>query len=179
MNGESEFVRDLAVLMSAAGLVAVVFSRLGWPKVIGYILAGVVLGSHTFGGSMLARPSSIGTIGQLGVVFLMFGMGLSFSPREMRAVRSVALPAALLDTAVMTWLGYLVGTRVFGWKPVPSFFLGVAVCDSATTLLAKVIDEMNWGRRAFARYVLGTSVCEDVVCVARSPWRRASPPAAT
>ncbi|MBR2065594.1 MAG: cation:proton antiporter, partial [Kiritimatiellae bacterium] len=72
MSGESEFVRDLAVLMSAAGLVAVVFSRLGWPKVIGYILAGVLLGSHTFGGSMLARPSSIGTIGQLGVVFLMF-----------------------------------------------------------------------------------------------------------
>ena len=84
MSGESEFVRDLAVLMSAAGLVAVVFSRLGWPKVIGYILAGVVLGSHTFGGSMLARPSSIGTIGQLGVVFLMFAMGLSFSARDMR-----------------------------------------------------------------------------------------------
>ena len=162
---ESAFFQDLAMLMAIAGLAAAVFSRLGWPKVLGYILAGVVMSEHTWGGSFLADARSTQTVGQLGVVFLMFGMGLSFSPREMRAVRSVALPAALLDTAVMTWLGYLVGTRVFGWKPVPSFFLGVAVCDSATTLLAKVIDEMNWGRRAFARYVLGTSVCEDVVCV--------------
>ena len=162
---ESAFFQDLAMLMAIAGLAAAVFSRLGWPKVLGYILAGVVMSEHTWGGSFLADARSTQTVGQLGVVFLMFGMGLSFSPREMRAVRSVALPAALLDTAVMTWLGYLVGTLVFGWKPVPSFFLGVAVCDSATTLLAKVIDEMNWGRRAFARYVLGTSVCEDVVCV--------------
>ena len=88
MSGESEFVRDLAVLMSAAGLVAVVFSRLGWPKVIGYILAGVVLGSHTFGGSMLARPSSIGTIGQLGVVFLMFAMGCRSPPATCAAFAS-------------------------------------------------------------------------------------------
>ena len=165
MSGESEFVRDLAVLMSAAGLVAVVFSRLGWPKVIGYIIAGVVLGSHTFGGSMLARPSSIGTIGQLGVVFLMFAMGLSFSARDMRRIRVVALPAAVLDTAVMIWLGYIAGTRVFGWTPAASLFLGVAICDSATTLLAKVLDEIGWSSRPFAKYVLGTSVCEDIVCV--------------
>ena len=165
MSGESAFVRDLAVLMSAAGLVAVVFSRLGWPKVIGYIIAGVVLGSHTFGGSMLARPSSIGTIGQLGVVFLMFAMGLSFSARDMRRIRAVAVPAAVLDTAVMIWLGYIAGTRVFGWTPAASLFLGVAICDSATTLLAKVLDEIGWSSRPFAKYVLGTSVCEDIVCV--------------
>ena len=107
---ESAFFQDLAMLMAIAGLAAAVFSRLGWPKVLGYILAGVVISEHTWGGSFLADARSTQTVGQLGVVFLMFGMGLSFSPREMRAVRSVALPAALLDTAVMTWLGYLVGT---------------------------------------------------------------------
>lgn len=122
------------MLMAVAGLAAAVFSRLGWPKVLGYILAGVVMNEYTWGGSFLADAQTTQTVGQLGVVFLMFGMGLSFSPREMKAVRSVALPAALFDVAVMTWLGYLVGTRVFGWSPVPSFFLGVAICDSATTL---------------------------------------------
>ncbi len=162
---ESAFFQDLAMLMAVAGLAAAVFSRLGWPKVLGYILAGVVMNEYTWGGSFLADAQTTQTVGQLGVVFLMFGMGLSFSPREMKAVRSVALPAALFDVAVMTWLGYLVGTRVFGWSPVPSFFLGVAICDSATTLLAKVIDEMGWGGRPFARYVLGTSVCEDIICV--------------
>ena len=162
---EGAFFQDIAMLMALAGIAAIVFSRLGWPKVLGYILAGVVMSEHTWGGSFLADAGSARTIGQLGVVFLMFGMGLSFSPREMGRLRSVALPAALVDTAVMIWLGYTVGTRLFGWGPAQSFFLGVAICDSATTLLAKVIDEMGWSGRPFAKYVLGTSVCEDIICV--------------
>lgn len=162
---ESAFFHDLAILMAVAGLVAAFFSRLKWPKVIGYILSGVVMSEHTWGGSLLWDPMSVSTIGQLGVVFLMFGMGLSFSAKEMVKIKSVALPSAVLDTVVMIWLGYTVGTRVFGWSIVQSLFLGVAICDSATTLLAKVIDEMGWGGRRFAKYVLGTSVCEDIVTV--------------
>ena len=162
---ETYFFQDLAVLMTAAGIVSVVFARLGWPKVLGYILAGVVMSPHTWGGSFLLDLSSTNTIGQLGVVFLMFGMGLSFSAKDMKKIRGVALPAAVLDTLVMIWLGYEVGTKFFGWADVPSLFLGVAICDSATTLLAKVIGEMGWSNRPFTKYVLGTSVCEDIICV--------------
>ena len=162
---EGAFFQDLAILMSVAGLSAAVFSRLGWPKVIGYILAGVFMNEYTWGGSFLRDPGSVKTIGQLGVVFLMFGMGLSFSARDMKKIRSVALPTAAVDVVVMTLLGYAVGTKAFGWGPVPSVFLGVAICDSATTMLAKVIDEMGWGRRAFTKYALGTSVCEDILTV--------------
>ena len=162
---EGAFFRDLALLMSVAGLSAALFSRLGWPKVIGYILAGALMSEHTLGVSLFRDPQSISTVGQLGVVFLMFSMGLSFSAKEMNKIRSVALPAAVLDTVVMIWLGHTVGTRVFGWSPVESAFLGVAMCDSATTLLAKVIDEMGWGNLPFAKYVLGTSLCEDIICV--------------
>lgn len=151
--------------MVAAGVAAAVFARLGWPKVLGYMLAGVILSEHTLGGSFLSDSGSVGTIGQLGVVFLMFGMGLSFSPKGMAKVRPVALPAAVIDTALMVWVGYMIGTRLFGWSPVASLFLGVGICDSATTLLAKVIDEKGWTRRPFAKYVMGTSVCEDIVCV--------------
>ena len=162
---ESSFFQDLAVIMAIAGLAAALFSRLGWPKVIGYIVAGVLMGEHTWGGSFLTNPDSVSVIGQLGVVFLMLAMGFGFSARELRQIRLVALPAAVVDTLVMIWLGYVVSTRFFGWSPVPSLFLGVAICDSATTLLAKVIDEMGWGHRPFSRYVLGTSVCEDIICV--------------
>ena len=162
---ESAFFQDLAVLMSVAGIVAVVFARLGWPKVLGYLLAGVIMSEHTWGGSFLVDAGSTKTVGQLGVVLLMFAMGLSFSARDMRKIKSVALPAAVFDTVVMIWLGYTVGLKVFGWSQVQSLFLGVAICDSATTLLAKVIDEMKWGQRPFAKFVLGTSVCEDIVCV--------------
>ncbi len=162
---EGAFFQDLAVLMAVAGVVAGFFGRFGWPKVLGYILAGVVLGEHTWNGSLLADVGSTRTIGQLGVVFLMFGMGLSFSPKDVRRVRSVAIPAAVVDTVVMTWLGYTIGTRVFGWSAVPSLFLGVAICDSATTLLAKVFDELGWSNRPVATNVLGISLCEDVICV--------------
>ena len=162
---EGAFFQDLAILMAVAGVVAAVFSRLGWPKVLGYILAGILLNEHTWGGLFLQDVGSTRTIGQLGVVFLMFGMGLSFSPKDMRRARAVALPAAIVDTLVMTWLGYTVGTRFFGWPAVPSLFLGVAVCDSATTLLAKVFDELGWSRRPFVTNVLSISVCEDVICV--------------
>lgn len=162
---EGTFFQDLAILMAVAGAVAAVFSRFGWPKAIGYILAGVALNGHTWGGSLLEDLRSTQTAGQLGVVFLMFGMGLSFSAKDLRRVRSVALPAALLDTVVMTWLGYMAGTRLFGWGAVPSLFLGVAICDSATTLLGKVFDELGVSGGRFATGVLGVSVCEDVVCV--------------
>ena len=153
------------MLLFVAGGVAMLFARLGWPKAIGYILAGVILNEYTWGGSFLVAPAGIRISGQLGVVFLMFSMGLSFSAKDMRKIRSVALPAAILDTVVMIWLGYTVGTKFFGWSAVQSVFLGVAICDSATTLLAKVIDEMGWSRRQFTKCVLGASVCEDIICV--------------
>lgn len=161
----AHFLQDLAVVMAAAGIVAAVFTRFGWPKVLGYLLAGVIMSEHSWGGSFLTNPESAQLSGQLGVVFLMFGMGLSFSPREMKKIKSVAMPAALVDTVMMIWLGYMLGTRVFHWPTVQSFFLGVAICDSATTLLATVIGELGWGNRPFTKYVLGTSICEDIVCV--------------
>ena len=77
---EGAFFRDLALLMSVAGLSAALFSRLGWPKVIGYILAGALMSEHTLGVSLFRDPQSISTVGQLGVVFLMFSMGLSLKP---------------------------------------------------------------------------------------------------
>ncbi len=162
---EVAFFQDIAVLTVAAGIVATVFSRLGWPKVIGYILAGIALNEYTWGGNMFSDAESIRTIGQLGIVFLMLGMGLTFSPKKMRKVRSTVVPAAVLDTAVMTWAGYMIGVRVFGWSPVASLFLGVAICDSATTLLAKVLEEKGWSEIPCARYMMSTSLCEDVICV--------------
>ena len=162
---EAVSFQDAAMLLFVAGAAAIIFSRLGWPKVIGYILAGVLMNEYTWGGSFLRNAAEAKVAGQFGVVFLMFGMGLSFSAKDMKKVRSVALPAAVIDTAVMIWLGYTVGVKFFGWSDVQSVFLGVAICDSATTLLAKVIDEMGWSRRQFSKYVLGTSVCEDIICV--------------
>ena len=131
---EGPFFQSLATIMVAAGLVAVVFSRFKWPKAIGYILVGVVLNEHTWGGSFLSDPASVQTIGQLGVVFLMFTMGLEFSVSSMKKIGHVAMPTALLDTVVMVWLGFTIARSCFGWSMVPSLFLGAAICDSNKTV---------------------------------------------
>lgn len=153
------------MLMAVAGLVAIVFEKLKWPKVIGYLFAGVLMSRHTWGGSFLADEGSIQTIGQLGIVFLMLTLGLEFSAGAMKKVRGVSGPMAFVDMVVMIWIGYTVGRRIFGWTSVQSLFLGAAICDSATTLLAKTIDEMKWSKRPFVRYVISTSILEDVICV--------------
>ncbi len=162
---ESLFFQDLAVLMAVVGLVSIGFTRLRWPKVIGYLFAGILLSEHTWGGSFLADPKSITTIGQLGIVFLMFTLGLEFSAGDMKKVRHVTIPTALFDTMIMIWLGYTAGTRILGWNSVQSLFLGAAICDSATTLLAKTIEELGWSRRPFVRYIFGTTIFEDILCV--------------
>ena len=76
---EGAFLQDLAMLMAVAGSVSLLFARFKWPKVVGYILAGVLLSRHTWGGSFLLDESSVQTAGQLGIVFLMFSMGLGLS----------------------------------------------------------------------------------------------------
>ena len=101
-------------MMAVVGLVSVVFTRLGWPKVIGYLLAGILMSEHTWGGSFLADPKSIGTIGQLGIVFLMFTLGLEFSADDMKQVKHVTVPTAIFDTLMMIWFGYTVGTHMLG-----------------------------------------------------------------
>ena len=162
---EGAFFQDLALLMAVAGLVSAVFSRFQWPKVIGYIAAGVLLSRHTWGTSLLADESSVMTVAQLGIVFLMFSLGLEFSASGMKRIKNVTMPTAIFDMVVMIWLGYTVARNFFGWDSVPSLFLGAAICDSSTTVLAKIIDEMKWSKRPFVKYVLGTSVCEDIMCI--------------
>lgn len=162
---EGSFFQDLAVLTAVVGGISIIFTRFRWPKVIGYLLAGILMSEHTWGGSFLADSKTIGTVGQLGIVFLMFTLGLEFSAGGMRKVRHVALPTALFDTVAMIWLGYVAGRELLGWGAVQSLFLGAAICDSATTLLAKTVEEMKWGARPFVRYVFGTTIVEDILCV--------------
>ena len=162
---ETAFLQDLALLTAVAGGISILFAKLRWPKVIGYLVAGILLSRHVWGVSLLADESSIQTIAQLGVIFLMFTMGLDFSMSQMKKIKHVTLPTAIFDATIMMWLGYTIGRSVLGWSSIASLFLGAAICDSSTTLLAKIIDEMNWSKRPFVKYVIGTSICEDIMCV--------------
>src|SRR5262245_1245475 len=133
---ETAFLQDLAVVMIVAGLVTVLFHRLRQPVVLGYIAAGVIIGPHTPPFPLIQDEGTIKTLAELGIVFLMFSLGLEFSLRKLRRVGLTALIAATLEILLMIWIGYELG-RAFGWKTMDSIFLGAMLSISSTTIIVK------------------------------------------
>jgi len=109
------FIQDLAVVMALAGVVTVLFHRLKQPVVLGYIAAGVIIGPYTPPFQLIHDEQTIKTLGELGVVFLMFSLGLEFSLRKLFKVGATAVVAALSEIVLMLWLGYEIGSA-FGWN---------------------------------------------------------------
>src|SRR4030095_11281761 len=120
---DTNFLQDLAIVMIVAGLVTILFHRLKQPVVLGYIVAGVIIGPHTPPFPLIADEETIRTLSELGVIFLMFSLGLDFSLRKLREVGATALIAALSAIVLMVWAGYWVG-RAFSWGTMDCIFLG-------------------------------------------------------
>jgi CPA2 family monovalent cation:H+ antiporter-2 len=161
---ESTLIRDLAVILVVSGAVTALFHRLRQPVVLGYLLAGVIIGPHTPPVAFIHDRHSIETLGELGVIFLLFSLGLAFSLRRLRRVGTAALVAALLEIPVMIWLGYVTG-RLFGWGTTDSLFLGAVLSISSTTIIAKALGEMGLLRSGFARIIVGILIVEDLAAI--------------
>src|SRR6185503_10769434 len=128
------FLQDLAVVMIVAGLVTVIFHRFKQPVVLGYIIAGVIIGPHTPPFPLIHDPETIRTLSELGVILLMFSLGLEFSLRKLRQVGGTAFIAAFLEILFMVWIGYEIG-RLFGWSTMDSVFLGALLSITTTTII--------------------------------------------
>ncbi|WP_434660669.1 cation:proton antiporter [Paraburkholderia sp. A3BS-1L] len=159
------FIQDLAVVMAIAGLVTVLFHRLKQPVVLGYIAAGVIIGPYTPPFQLIHDEQTIQTMGELGVVFLMFSLGLEFSLRKLFQVGATATVAALSEIVVMLWIGYQIG-RVFGWAPMDSLFLGAILAISSTTIIVKALADLGVKRERFAQLVFGILIVEDILGIA-------------
>ena len=134
-------VQDLAAVMLVAGIVAALFHLLGWPKVIGYIVAGSLMRMKFFNNLLISNEESINVLSNLGIIFLMFTLGLELNIRKLRKLGRTVFPAAIYDLGMMILIGYVVGRQILGWDTIPSLFLGGVICDSSTTLLAKSLAE--------------------------------------
>ncbi|HET8554359.1 MAG TPA: cation:proton antiporter [Rhodanobacteraceae bacterium] len=157
------FVSDLAIVMIVAGLTTLVFHRLRQPVLLGYILAGILIGPHT-PGVLVDDPRTIDDISNLGVVLLMFTLGLEFSVRKMREVGAGVLVATVAEVAMMLWIGYGLG-QAFGWGRVDSLFLGAVVSLSSTMVASRTLAEGKLQHFPFARTVVGMLVAEDVLTI--------------
>jgi CPA2 family monovalent cation:H+ antiporter-2 len=158
------FIQDLATVMLVAGLTTVIFQKLRQPVVLGYIIAGVLVGPFTFPVVFIRDAQTIRTLSELGVILLLFALGLEFSLKKLREVGGAALVAAVCEIVLMLWLGYEIG-RFFGWSPMDALFLGAMLSMSSTTIIMKALDDLNLKRERFAQLMFGILIIEDVIAV--------------
>ncbi|HMC09869.1 MAG TPA: cation:proton antiporter, partial [Pirellulaceae bacterium] len=111
---DAGILQDLAIVMIVAGVVTIIFHRLKQPVVLGYVLAGLIVGPHTLPFGPVHSEERIRTISDLGLIFLMFGLGLHFSLRRLAQVGMSALVAGVIEIAGMLLIGYAVG-RLMHW----------------------------------------------------------------
>jgi CPA2 family monovalent cation:H+ antiporter-2 len=160
---EIGFIRDLAMVMIVAGATTILFQRLRQPVLLGYILAGVLIGPHT-PGMLVADPRAIDDISNLGVVLLMFTLGLEFSVRKLREVGIGVLLVAVVEVGLMLWIGFGIG-GLFGWKGMDALFLGAIIALSSTMVATRTLSEAGQRYKPFAQLVVGLLVAEDLLAI--------------
>lgn len=156
-----KLISDLAVMLLTAGIVTILFRRLGQPLVLGYILAGFLVGPYMPLFFTVADSASIETWSEIGIIVLMFGLGLEFNLHKLASVGGTAVITALTEVLGMLVLGYLVG-QAMGWPMMDSIFLGGMLSMSSTTIIIKAFDELGVRKQPFAELVFGTLVIEDI-----------------
>jgi CPA2 family monovalent cation:H+ antiporter-2 len=159
-----KFLQDLAVVMVAAALATLLCRQFRQPVVLGYLLAGVIIGPHTPPASLITDQGTIQTLAELGVVFLMFSLGMEFNLRKLKQVGAAAFLATTLEILLMAWAGFVIG-RLFGWPTMDCVFLGAMLSISSTTIIAKALGELGLTRAPFAHLVFGILVVEDLFAI--------------
>ena len=157
-------ITDLAIILGAAGLMTLIFKRLKQPLVLGYIVAGILAGSHVTITPTVTDAGNVQTWADIGVVFLLFALGLEFSFKKLMRVGGPAVIAAMTVILGMIVLGYLVGV-VLGWKQMDSIFLGGMLAMSSTSIIYKAFDDLGLRTQRFTGLVFGILVIEDLVAI--------------
>ena len=159
---EYDLILTLTGGLGAALVLGYVTQRLGLSPIVGYLLAGTLVGPHTPG--FVADASLAEQLAEIGVILLMFGVGLQFRIGELLAVRRVALPGAIAQSAVATALGALVG-RAFGWDWSAGLIFGMALAVASTVVLVRVLADNNDLHTQAGHIAVGWLVVEDLFTV--------------
>ncbi|KWV88322.1 Inner membrane protein YbaL [Pseudomonas fluorescens] len=129
---------------------------------LGYIVAGFIIGPHTPPFGLIHDEDTIKTLAELGVIFLMFCLGLEFSLRKLFKVGATAFIAAFLEIVLMIWIGYEIG-RWFDWSTMDSLFLGAILAISSTTIIVKALNDLKMKDQRFAQLIFGVLIVEDIL----------------
>ena len=155
------FVEDMALIMCVAGLATVICQFLRQPLIVGYLVAGMVLGPHVPG--VYANTERVQLVSELGVILLVFAIGLEFKFRRLVRLAPTAGLVALIQILVMIFLGYSIG-RLMGWTRWDSVLTGAVVSISGIVIVAKAFEEVRVDSRV-RELVFGIVLCEDVIAI--------------
>lgn len=157
-----EFLKALTIVLCTAGLTTVLFQWLRQPVVLGYMLAGLIVGPYV-PVPLIADREVVQTLSEVGVILLMFSLGLEFSLRKLARVGPAAGLTAVIQTSVMFWLGFVAG-QAFGWTVTESIFTGALIAISSTTIIAKAFDEQGVSGK-LRELVVGVLIVEDLIAI--------------
>ena len=155
-------ISDLALILVVAGITTLIFKRLRQPLVLGYILAGFLAGPHMPYMPSISDTAGVHAWSEIGVIFIMFTLGLEFSFKKIVKMGLKPVVAAVCVMAFMIGVGSTVG-RLFGWDNMNSLFLGGMLAMSSTAIIFKSLDELGLRQRKFAGIVLSVLVLEDIL----------------
>jgi len=157
-------IADLALILICAGVMTLVFKKLKQPLVLGYIVAGFIASPHFALTPSVIDTASIHVWSDIGVIFLLFALGLEFSFKKIMKAGGPAIITTLTIIFGMMMLGYLVGTA-FGWGKMDALFLGGMICMSSTTIIYKAFEDLGLSKKNFAGLVMSVLILEDILAV--------------
>lgn len=164
MSELAPLISDLALILISAGVITLIFKKLKQPLVLGYIVAGFVCSPHFTFTPSVADADNIQTWSEIGVIFLLFALGLEFSFKKLMKVGGAAVISACTIIFCMIMVGIFVGW-LFGWKQMDCIYLGGMLAMSSTTIIYKAFDDLGLRQQRFAGLVLSILILEDILAI--------------
>jgi CPA2 family monovalent cation:H+ antiporter-2 len=157
-------ISDLGLILMTAGIAVLIFKKLKQPLVLGYLIAGFLAGTHFDFFPSVKDVKSVEVWAEIGVIILLFSLGLEFSFKKLMKVGGTASITAITQIITMVLMGFLVG-QWMGWKQMDSIFLGVILSISSTTIILKTFEELGVKAQKFAGIVIGSLIVQDIVAI--------------
>ena len=164
MAEDLHLVSDLALILISAGIVTLIFKLLKQPLVLGYIVAGFLVGPHFNLFPTVVEKEVVSQWSEIGIIFLLFALGLEFSFKKLLKVGGTAIIASVAEIFIMFSIGFVSG-YLLGWTTMESVFLGGMLAMSSTTIIIKAFDDMRLKREPFAELTMVILIIQDIVAI--------------
>jgi monovalent cation:H+ antiporter-2, CPA2 family len=164
LDVQIRFLMEITVILAVAGLTAVLFTRMKMPVVIGYLAAGILVGPYLFQLNLVTDMDTVNSLANLGIILLMFTIGLDFNIRKLRQTGVFAIVAGTIEIVLMITIGYALGWAL-GWSSIESIFLGAVMSISSTAVIVKVLTDAGHIQKQYASGIIGILIMEDIAAV--------------